>query len=217
MLRRLRLWAFHALYYQFAWAYDWVSRVFFRGQWWLWQQTPLPHLKGQHILELGPGTGRLFVEMLRDGYSVFGLELSPAMLRLSQRRLRRAEPSLRTRALLLRGSAMAIPLADASIDTVVATFPTDYIIHPQTLAETRRVLRPGGRLIVVPTAQLTQRDAVETLVQRAAYGNQDPNGPFFYLDDRMSEAGYTVRTVMWGNNVGAAMILIGDKPDIPQH
>ena len=37
--------AFESLYGPFAWAYDWVSRTFFMGQWRVWQRAALPHLR----------------------------------------------------------------------------------------------------------------------------------------------------------------------------
>ena len=53
---------------------------------------------------------------------------------------------------LTRGLAQHLPFADASFDTVVATFPAEYITDPQTLSEVRRCLSDGGRFIVLPVA-----------------------------------------------------------------
>jgi hypothetical protein len=41
------------------------------------------------------------------------------------------------------------------LDQIVATFPTEYIIDPATLAEIDRVLQPGGRLVVLLSATIT--------------------------------------------------------------
>ncbi len=215
MMRRLRAIAFHALYYQFAWLYDWVSKHFFRDQWRLWQQAALPHLKGRRVLELGPGTGVLLVEMARDGYYVIGLELSPPMLRQIRKRLRKyANTADRQRVSLLRGRSEAIPLADASVDSVLSTFPTDYISAPATLAEAARVLHPGGRLVIVPAGQLLPRDNAGKLlraVEHAAYGDQNPNTHFAALTANLEAAGFTVRTQNWKNQLGVAMVVVADK------
>jgi len=53
---------------------------------------------------------------------------------------------------LARADAEALPFASASFDSVVATFPTEYIAHPDTLQEIRRVLIPGGHLVVLLSA-----------------------------------------------------------------
>src|SRR5437870_10746618 len=73
--------AFESLYGPLAWAYDWVSRTFFLGQWRLWQRATLHFLKGNRVLELGIGTGNLQLDLHRAGYEAWGVELSPQMLR----------------------------------------------------------------------------------------------------------------------------------------
>jgi ubiquinone/menaquinone biosynthesis C-methylase UbiE len=215
MMRRLRTIAFHALYYQFAWAYDWVSKHFFRDQWRLWQQAALPHLKGRRVLELGPGTGVLLVELARDGYEVIGLELSPPMLRQERKRLRKyANATDRKRVLLLRGQGQAIPLADGSVDSVLSTFPSDYITAPATLTEIARVLRPDGRLVIVPSGQLLPRDNAGKLlraVEQVAYGDGNPNTHFDVLTSNLEAAGFTMRTHTWKNQLSVAMVVVADK------
>jgi SAM-dependent methyltransferase len=56
---------------------------------------------------------------------------------------------------LIHADARWIPLPTAAFDTVVATFPSEYIADQRTLSEIRRVLRPSGELIVVLGAQLS--------------------------------------------------------------
>ena len=68
VLRRV---AFEALYGRFAWAYDWVSRTFFLGQWRVWQRAAIPHLQGPRVLEVGMGTGDLHIDLLRAGYQMW--------------------------------------------------------------------------------------------------------------------------------------------------
>ncbi len=58
---------------------------------------------GGEVLELGAGTGRLLVPLVRDGHVVAGLDLSQPMLRRCTERLRRLKPQVRTRARLVRG------------------------------------------------------------------------------------------------------------------
>src|SRR4030067_2774056 len=51
-----------------------------------------------------------------------------------------------------RGVAQAQPFASGSIDSVVSTFPSEYILDPKTLSEIDRTLRPGGCLVIVTGA-----------------------------------------------------------------
>ena len=98
------------------------------------------------VLEIGVGSGlnfRLYGSAVR---SVIGLEPSAELLRMARPRARAASVPVS----LLDGSAEAIPLDGASIDTVVTTWTLCTIPNASlALAEMRRVLRPGGALLFV--------------------------------------------------------------------
>jgi ubiquinone/menaquinone biosynthesis C-methylase UbiE len=97
------------------------------------------------VLELGFGTGALLLEAKQRGISIFGLERSAAMHRVAQRRLQEHANPIPC----VSGEAEHLPFADTTFDALIATFPAAYIVAPHTLREAARVLRPGGRLIVV--------------------------------------------------------------------
>jgi SAM-dependent methyltransferase len=105
---------------------------------------------GRRVLELGSGTGELLIEMARRGWEVCGLEPSPAMQRVTGRKMRRRGMW----APRVRGFAEALPFASASLDAVVATFPAGYILSPATWREAARVLRPAGPAPDVPGGRL---------------------------------------------------------------
>jgi ubiquinone/menaquinone biosynthesis C-methylase UbiE len=142
--------AFQLLYYQLAWAYDLVAWLVSFGQWPAWRRTATLFLQDGPTLELGHGTGGFMADMAESGLMPIGLDLSPYMAHLAQRRLlkRGYVPCL------VCGQAQRLPLPDASFANVVATFPTDYILDPNTLASIARVLRPGGRLVIVAVGNL---------------------------------------------------------------
>jgi SAM-dependent methyltransferase len=71
----------------------------------------LAHERGGPVLDLGCGTGRLMVPLLRDGHVVAGVDRSTAMLSRAQGRLARLRPAVRQRALLARGDMRALPFA----------------------------------------------------------------------------------------------------------
>ena len=150
--RLLRL-GFRLLYNELAWTYDLVSWVVSLGEWRAWQRAALPFLQGPRVLEIAHGPGHMLLALDAAGYQVLGLDLSPAMGRQARRRLRRAG----VRVPLLRAQVQALPLAGAAFDSVLSTFPTDFVAEPATLAAVYRVLRPGGVFVVVPEGHLTGR------------------------------------------------------------
>jgi len=152
---------FRLLYHELACSYDLVAWLVSFGQWRAWGRTALPHLAGGRVLELGHGPGHLLVALAAAGLRPVGLDASPQMGRLARRRLRRAGLGQS----LARGQAQRLPFATHSFDGVVATFPTVYIASAATLAEVARVLRPGGRLVVVLGARLSGRDPLSRFVE----------------------------------------------------
>ena len=147
---------FRLLYNEFAWAYDWVSWAVSLGDWQAWARTAVPHIAGDQVLELAHGPGHLLEEMASRSLESVGLDQSPAMGRLARRRLRKA----RLATPLVRARAQALPFPDAYFDSVVSTFPAEFIAERPTLREVARVLRPGGRLVVVVWARLSEEDRI---------------------------------------------------------
>ena len=102
------------------------------------------HVHGD-VLEVGVGTGRN-LPCLPEGIALSGIELSPAMLARTEERARR----LGRTADLRVGDAQRLPFADATFDTVLATLTLCSIPDDVTaVAEMARVLRPGGRLVLL--------------------------------------------------------------------
>lgn len=162
---RLRLLApfmrlfFHLLYHQFAWTYDLVAATVSLGMWNDWVRAILPYLHSTRVLELGFGPGHLQAAMHRQGMHPTGLDRSPQMTRQARRRLRKQgyTPDL------INGAAQCMPFPDASFDHVIATFPSEYIADPRTLAEIQRVLVPGGHADILLFAWITGKKPLERL------------------------------------------------------
>lgn len=161
LLERLVGFGFHLLYHRLAWIYDAVAWSVSLGQWQAWVRAALPHLAGENILEIGHGPGHLLTDLAERGFRPVGLDASPQMTRLAGRRLRRAGFALT----LVQGYAQALPFPDGTFDTVVATFPTAFILDAAVLAETARVSGPQGRFVVVIGAHLSGRDPLSRLIK----------------------------------------------------
>ncbi|MFC7533829.1 class I SAM-dependent methyltransferase [Actinoplanes sp. GCM10030250] len=97
------------------------------------------------ILDVGAGTGRNLPHY-PAGAAITGIDLSPAMLAHARRRA----ADLGLAADLREGDAEHLPFADGSFDTVVCALSLCTIPDPRAaLAEMRRVLVPGGRLLLL--------------------------------------------------------------------
>ena len=136
---------FNLLYHPFAFTYDLVAAIVSFGRWKDWVYSILPFIEGTRILELGHGPGHLQRILLNRGLVAVAMDESAQMGTLAKQRLGSSHR-------LTRALAQNIPFANESFDTVVSTFPTEYIFDMQTLSEAHRVIRNSGRLIVLLAA-----------------------------------------------------------------
>jgi demethylmenaquinone methyltransferase/2-methoxy-6-polyprenyl-1,4-benzoquinol methylase len=94
--------------------------------------------RGGHVLDVATGTGLVAAELLRRGFKVTGVDLSPEMLAVAHRRFG-------DEVQLINASAEALPLDSESFDHLTVAYPLRYVADPgATLAELARVVRPGG-------------------------------------------------------------------------
>ncbi len=97
------------------------------------------------LLEIGCGTGGLLVAAARANRPVVGVDIASRWLVVARRRLSDAGLS----APLIAAEAERLPWPDATFDTIVADSVLEHLDDPAgALWEWRRVLRPGGRLVV---------------------------------------------------------------------
>ncbi len=220
MKRLVRLWwtlirfGFRLLYNELAWTYDGVSWVVSLGRWRAWQRACLSFLNAtpnQLILELAHGTGNLQIDLLAAGWQPIGIDLSPYMGRIARRKLQRAGLPVR----LVRASALHLPFPDACFDAVVSTFPTEFIIHPRTLAEVHRVLKADSPFVVVANAVLTlgslPAQVLEWLYHITGQRAPWPGDPLAVLRSAGFEASFVVQDL----RDSSVVLLVATKRQAP--
>ena len=133
-----------AMFGRIARRYDLMNTLMTAGQDARWRRVVAHSVAdAADVLDVGTGTGKLAraVAHLNPRACVVGVDLTFQMLRVAS--------STRCRA---QADALSLPFPDASFDAVVSAFVLRNLADvPAGLAEQARVLRPGGRLVVLET------------------------------------------------------------------
>jgi demethylmenaquinone methyltransferase / 2-methoxy-6-polyprenyl-1,4-benzoquinol methylase len=199
--------------------YDITNTVLSGGRDAAWRRATRDALDsgpGQTVLDVAAGTAVSTVELAATGATAIACDFSLGMLRAGA-----ARPVPK-----LAGDAMALPLADESVDGVVISFGLRNVADPDAaLREFRRVTRPGGTLVVCefssPTWTPFRTVYTEYLMKalpriaRAVSSNPDA---YVYLAEsirawpdqaelagRIADAGWT--DVAWRNLTGGVVAL----------
>lgn len=105
---------------------------------------------GLRVADIGTGTGVLALELAALGLDVIGIDLSEAMLEAARAKWASIEESQTGRVEFRVGDAHALPLDDESVDAAFAHMVLHSVADPgRVVSEMARVVRPGGRIIVV--------------------------------------------------------------------
>jgi demethylmenaquinone methyltransferase/2-methoxy-6-polyprenyl-1,4-benzoquinol methylase len=135
--------------------YDLLNRLMSLGSDQRWRRRAVAALQaapGQTVLDLATGTGDLALAVAHAGARVVGLDPSPGMLALAADKARAA--GLESRVALVVGDAQSLAFPDASFDAVGIAFGIRNVPdRPRALAEMARVVRPGGRVVVLELAE----------------------------------------------------------------
>lgn len=127
----------------------------------VWYQTPLGSLSdrlekelvfslidikpGELVLDVGCGTGNYTIELVKRGVDAIGIDSSEEMVAYARIKAKNAniETSFHT------SDAMNLPFPDSTFDMVISNGLLCFLKEPEkALMEMRRVLKPGGRLVV---------------------------------------------------------------------
>lgn len=155
----------------------------------------LPDRDADTVLDLCGGTGDLTVELARAGRGrlVVCCDFSHPMLARAARKLR--DPRVDGRCVLLQADGLALPLPDSSVDAATVAFGVrNFADMPAGFREIHRVLRPGGRLVVLefsrPTAPVLKglyRFYLRRVLPHVGTAVSGRSGPYAYLASTISD------------------------------
>jgi ubiquinone/menaquinone biosynthesis C-methylase UbiE len=110
-----------------------------------WRKLLWAEIQGSKVLEVGVGTGKN-IPYYPPGLDITAIDLTPGMLDFAEKKAAELDVPV----LLKLGDAEKLDFTDASFDTVVGTFVFCSIPDAVSgLKEIRRVLKPGGKLLLV--------------------------------------------------------------------
>ena len=150
------------------------------------------------VLDLGCGAGHLSFAAAPHVASIVAYDLSADMLRtLAHEARKRGHENILTR----QGTVQALPFADASFDFVCTRFSAHHWTEIRTaLKEARRVLKPGGGLVIIDTCAPenplfdTHLQTIELLRDESHVRNYSPSE----WNSMLTEAGFAVNAQsMW--------------------
>ena len=221
MVKTLLRFFFRLLYHEFAFTYDLVAATVSIGRWKDWVLSVLPFIQGNRILEIGHGPGHLQLALQGRNLQAFGLDASPQMGQLARRNLKRLIRSKTARSTndrsayaqinLTRGLSQSLPFPAESFDTLVSTFPAEYIFDSKTIAEAQRVLTTQGRFVILPGATILGRgvlDRAMALLFRVT-GETPPNlAEILHEKSRQPFASSGFHVVVHELNIRSSMVFI---------
>lgn len=160
---------------------------------------------GERVLDVASGTGILGKTLAPTGAKVTGLDYTPAMM----------ESSRQYYADLVLGDAHAMPFEDATFDAIVCRQGIQFMDAPKAVGEMARVVRPGGRVVLMHLSAYGEDDREETFeIQRL---RNPVRLNFFLPDDQpnlLADAGLDVDQVVRYHTLESAQNWLG-KGSIP--
>jgi ubiquinone/menaquinone biosynthesis C-methylase UbiE len=130
-------------YTRFAGIYNVIVKVLPVWKRWIGQATP--YIQGPRVLEVSFGTGYLLAQYASQ-YETYGIDYNERMVNVARKNL--ADKGIM--ADLRQGNVEALPYGDEYFDTVVNTMAfTGYPDGGKAMSEIHRVLKRGGRLVMV--------------------------------------------------------------------
>ena len=123
---------------------------------------------GARILEVAPGPGYLSIELAKHGqYRITGLDISKTFVEIATENARRASLKIDFR----QGNASAMPFRKDTFDFIVCRAAFKNFSQPvAAMNEMYRVLRPGGRALIIDLRKDASMNDIDTYIEDARLG-----------------------------------------------
>jgi ubiquinone/menaquinone biosynthesis C-methylase UbiE len=134
---------YNATYTKIAKGYDLFVKVL--PIWRNWIMKAIPHIEGPRVLEVSFGTGYL-LSQYADRFDTYGIDFNEKMVLIAKENLNKKG----YKANLIQGNVESLPYETDSFDCLVNTMAfTGYPNAHKSMSELYRVLKPGGKLVMV--------------------------------------------------------------------
>jgi ubiquinone/menaquinone biosynthesis C-methylase UbiE len=176
-------------------------------------------IEGQRILDLGCGTGALTVRAARRGAKIKGIDINVQMLEIAKRRV--LEANLSESVDLVEAGVSELDREKTGYDVVMSGLCFSELDGNElayTLKHVRRILRPGGLLLVAD--EVRPRNFAKRMLYslwRAPLAlltyliTQQTTRPIAHLPEKVAEAGLSILSVK-ENTLGSFIDLVARKP-----
>jgi demethylmenaquinone methyltransferase/2-methoxy-6-polyprenyl-1,4-benzoquinol methylase len=156
-------------------------------------------VEGEMVLEIGFGTGhclRWIAGLVGPAGRVYGIDISPAMIAKTKKRLEMCGQASRVE--LCCGDATCLPFRESAFDVVFISFALEVFDTPdipKVLAETKKVLKPHGRLGII---DMSKDDGKSVLLKAYEWiHNRCPKylgSRPIYAEQCLIDAGYRIKS-----------------------
>lgn len=142
-----------AMFDKIAFRYDFLNRFLSAGIDVSWRKKAISQLKGlqpKYILDVATGTGdvAILTEKMLNPAKITGVDISEGMLEIGKKKLHKL--GLQNKIELLQGDSETLNFPDNTFDAITVAFGVrNFQNLEKGLTEMRRVLRPGGKLVVL--------------------------------------------------------------------
>ena len=192
-------------------AYDWLARLITLGGEGKFRRRTLDLAElqpGNAVLDVGCGTGTLLIEAAKrvgPNGSAHGIDASGQMIAYARRKAARQGVTAK----FVEGSADDLPFPDASFDAVFCTLMLHHLpdaMQMATIMEIRRVLRPGGRMVIVDMHRSAKASALFSHIGLVHLFRSHAASPNWQkIEELLTEQGVDIvsRRAMWAETICA--------------